>query len=419
MPPPRREMAPHPDRGGRASGRLYAGRSAGRPQCTTWQVLAQGLTTIRVSPWQDGQSNHPTPERVQGQAPPARPTKRPAPNARGPRRRDGARRCRSIVCSRATGVARTCSPTPQLPRRRGRAGQGARGGAARPGSPPPHEAGRFRRLDPGEVDTVERALERWVPADAPAGLGEAMRYAVLDGGKRVRPLLVLAAAQAVQGPRRGCAARRVRRRADPRLLAGPRRHAVHGQRRAAAGQGHRARALRSGQAMLAGDAMQAGAGSRSRDAGDPACLALQARLCALMARAAGHAGMAGGQAIDLASIGRPLDEGAARHAPPQDRRAAAGQRPDGCGLRRAGRDGVAGADRLRRCDRPGVSGGRRHPGRDPGPETLGKTAGKGTPTTTSRPTSRCSAGRRAPPCCRTARRRSRRPRARSCPRPPG
>ena len=46
---------------------------------------------------------------------------------------------------------------------------------------------------------VERALSDWVPVDAPAGLGEAMRYAVLDGGKRVRPLLVLAAAEAVQG----------------------------------------------------------------------------------------------------------------------------------------------------------------------------------------------------------------------------
>ena len=50
-----------------------------------------------------------------------------------------------------------------------------------------------------ELDAVERALEHWVPADAPAGLGEAMRYGVLDGGKRVRPLLVLAAAQAVSG----------------------------------------------------------------------------------------------------------------------------------------------------------------------------------------------------------------------------
>jgi farnesyl diphosphate synthase len=65
------------------------------------------------------------------------------------------------------------------------------------------------------------------------------------------------------------------------------------------------------QAMLAGDAMQALAfevltpatGVRPE---------LQARLCGLLARAAGHAGMAGGQAIDLASVGRPLSEDALR-----------------------------------------------------------------------------------------------------------
>ena len=44
---------------------------------------------------------------------------------------------------------------------------------------------------------VEQALSGWVDASAPACLGEAMRYAVLDGGKRLRPLLVLAAAEAV------------------------------------------------------------------------------------------------------------------------------------------------------------------------------------------------------------------------------
>jgi hypothetical protein len=46
---------------------------------------------------------------------------------------------------------------------------------------------------------VEAALQAWVPADAPAGLGQAMRYGVLDGGKRLRPLLVLAACEAPAG----------------------------------------------------------------------------------------------------------------------------------------------------------------------------------------------------------------------------
>ena len=48
-----------------------------------------------------------------------------------------------------------------------------------------------------QLQRVEQALQRWLPADAPAGLGEAIRYAVLDGGKRLRPLLVLAAHRAV------------------------------------------------------------------------------------------------------------------------------------------------------------------------------------------------------------------------------
>ena len=44
-----------------------------------------------------------------------------------------------------------------------------------------------------ELARVEQALSLWVPGNAPAGLGEAMRYGVLDGGKRLRPLLVRAA----------------------------------------------------------------------------------------------------------------------------------------------------------------------------------------------------------------------------------
>ncbi|HQQ71443.1 MAG TPA: polyprenyl synthetase family protein, partial [Alicycliphilus sp.] len=42
-----------------------------------------------------------------------------------------------------------------------------------------------------QLAQVESGLSRWVRPDAPAGLGEAMRYGVLDGGKRLRPLLVL------------------------------------------------------------------------------------------------------------------------------------------------------------------------------------------------------------------------------------
>src|SRR3954466_13407361 len=159
-----------------------------------------------------------------------------------------------------------------------------------------------------EADAVESALQAWVPSDAPAGLGLAMRYGVLDGGKRVRPLLVLAAAQAVCGPREAalraacavelihaysrvhddmpCMDNDVLRRGKPTV------HVQFGE----------------AQAMLAGDAMQALA-FEILPPEKGLSPALQAKLCSLLARSAGHAGMAGGQAIDLASIGRALDEG--------------------------------------------------------------------------------------------------------------
>lgn len=157
------------------------------------------------------------------------------------------------------------------------------------------------------LQRVEALMDRWVPSDAPAGLGDAMRYAVLGGGKRLRPLLVLAASEAVQGDAPAadraavavelihayslvhddmpCMDNDVLRRGKPTV------HVAFGE----------------AQAMLAGDAMQALAFEvLTPDEGvDPA---LQAQLCRLLARASGHAGMAGGQAIDLAAIGQPLSE---------------------------------------------------------------------------------------------------------------
>ena len=172
--------------------------------------------------------------------------------------------------------------------------------------------GEFDSWMKAELQAVESALLEWVPADAPAGLGQAMRYGVLDGGKRLRPLLVLAANQAVSGSREAamraacavelihayslihddmpCMDNDVLRRGKPTV------HVQFGQ----------------AQAMLAGDAMQALAFEvLTPDSGVP--MALQARLCGLLARSAGHAGMAGGQAIDLASIGLALDEPALRN----------------------------------------------------------------------------------------------------------
>ncbi len=168
-------------------------------------------------------------------------------------------------------------------------------------------AGEFARWSADRLAEVEAALEAWVPVDAPAGLGEAMRYGVLDGGKRLRPLLVLAAREAVGGSADAalraavavelihayslvhddmpCMDNDVLRRGKPTV------HVKYGQ----------------AQAMLAGDAMQALA-FEVLTPGEGVDAALQARLCSLLARSAGHAGMAGGQAIDLASIGKPLSE---------------------------------------------------------------------------------------------------------------
>lgn len=49
---------------------------------------------------------------------------------------------------------------------------------------------------------IERALDAYLPTGAtqPAGLHEAMRYSTMDGGKRVRPMLVYAAGLAVNAP---------------------------------------------------------------------------------------------------------------------------------------------------------------------------------------------------------------------------
>ena len=132
-----------------------------------------------------------------------------------------------------------------------------------------------------------------------------------DGGKRLRPLLVLATSQALAGAPDAalraavavelihayslvhddmpCMDNDVLRRGKPTV------HVKFGQ----------------AQAMLAGDAMQALAFDvLTPDLG--VAPALQARLVALLARAAGASGMAGGQAIDLASVGRALDEAALR-----------------------------------------------------------------------------------------------------------
>jgi farnesyl diphosphate synthase len=157
---------------------------------------------------------------------------------------------------------------------------------------------------------VEQALSTWVPADAPAGLGEAMRYAVLDGGKRLRPLLVLATSETVGGSR------------DASLRAACAVELIHAYSLVhddmpcmdndVLRRGKSTVHVRFGeaQALLAGDALQALAFELLVPDDGSVPSAMAAQLCRLLAQAAGASGMAGGQAVDLASVGLTLDQSA-------------------------------------------------------------------------------------------------------------
>lgn len=163
------------------------------------------------------------------------------------------------------------------------------------------------------LEVLEQALGVWVPSSAPAGLGDAMRYAVLDGGKRLRPLLALAAAQAVQPQPVAAPSQAVLRAACAIELI----HAyslVHDDLPCMDND-----VLRRGKptvhvqfgeapALLAGDALQALAFELLVPDDGSLTDAQSVRLCRLLALAAGHDGMAGGQAIDLAGVGHVLTQ---------------------------------------------------------------------------------------------------------------
>jgi farnesyl diphosphate synthase len=160
------------------------------------------------------------------------------------------------------------------------------------------------------LDRVEQALSAGIAAESPAALGQAMRYAVLDGGKRLRPLLVLATAEAVGDASSRpaalnaacaielihayslvhddmpCMDNDVLRRGKPTV------HVQFGE----------------AQALLAGDALQTLAFEFLTPLDGSVPAAVQAACVGLLARASGYQGMAGGQAIDLASVGQRLTE---------------------------------------------------------------------------------------------------------------
>jgi len=166
----------------------------------------------------------------------------------------------------------------------------------------------FQSWSHAQLQLVEAALQRVLPAAdiAPRRLHQAMRYAVLSGGKRVRPLLAFAAGELS--------------RADPErvALAGSAVELIH-----AYSLVHDDLPcmdddeLRRGRptchveydeatALLVGDALQSLAFhvlGEYRLADD---LKTQLEMVNLLAAASGSRGMAGGQAIDLESVGKAL-----------------------------------------------------------------------------------------------------------------
>jgi geranylgeranyl pyrophosphate synthase len=156
---------------------------------------------------------------------------------------------------------------------------------------------------------LEQNLSHWLPPATtyPASLHEAMRYAVLKGGKRIRPTLVYASGQAVGS--------------HPELLDGPAcavefLHAyslVHDDLPAMDDDNLRRgkpschKAFGEATAILAGDALQSLAFYVLAHDNTPYADNTRLRMIETLALAAGSRGMAGGQTIDLGAAGRQLN----------------------------------------------------------------------------------------------------------------
>lgn len=158
---------------------------------------------------------------------------------------------------------------------------------------------------------VDARLDEWLPKDSikPEQLHKAMRYAIFNGGKRIRPILVYATGQAITGSEPmldhiACAIECIHAYSlihddlpamdDDDLRRG--KPTCH-------------KAFDEATAILAGDALQAlafqilGQGKDQRISP-----AQRLDMMNILAVASGSRGMAGGQAIDLAAVGKPLNE---------------------------------------------------------------------------------------------------------------
>jgi farnesyl diphosphate synthase len=168
----------------------------------------------------------------------------------------------------------------------------------------------FKERVPEYGVRIETVLERWLPpaAKPPQRLHQAMRYAVLGGGKRLRPLLIYAAGETLGVP--------------PERLDGPAAaveciHAyslIHDDLPAMddddlrRGRATCHKAFDEATAILAGDALQVLAFLiLAEDPAMAAAPAARVEMLKSVAHASGSLGMAGGQAMDLAAAGRSLE----------------------------------------------------------------------------------------------------------------
>jgi geranylgeranyl diphosphate synthase type II len=181
----------------------------------------------------------------------------------------------------------------------------------------PDAVSEYLRARRAEVD---RALEAFLPSapGCPAPVADAMRYSVMAGGKRLRPILCLAGADAVGGDRAmampsACAIELIHTYSlihddlpamdnDTMRRGRPTLHVVAGE----------------GMAILAGDGLLTEAFNliaREPRSVDSLLLTRKVRVIETIAAAAGPVGMVGGQAIDLACV-TPSPGG--HHEPPLD-----------------------------------------------------------------------------------------------------
>jgi len=172
------------------------------------------------------------------------------------------------------------------------------------------EQAEFHRLLSEYKQRVDSALDKWLP-DAqlnPVNLHQAMRYSVLGSGKRVRPALVYATASTLGVPLQ---------RVDGIAAAIEIIHAyslIHDDLPAMDDDDLRRgrptchKQFDEATAILAGDALQAlSFYILSHDPDMTSNAPVRLEMIAKLALNSGSRGMAGGQAIDLAAVGKSLD----------------------------------------------------------------------------------------------------------------